>query len=61
MKHDKLDELLRLKSTGEITPEEKVELEPSSQLRWWWRTPHSCRLAHSLLSDAPRVVKWSNN
>ena len=27
MKHDKLDELLRLKSTGEITPEEKVELE----------------------------------
>ena len=27
MKHDKLDELLRLKSTGEITPEERVELE----------------------------------
>jgi len=27
MKHDKLDELLRLKSTGEITPEEKLEME----------------------------------
>ena len=27
MKHEKLDELLRLKSTGEISHEEKVELE----------------------------------
>ena len=27
MKHDKLDELLRLKSTGEITPEQRLELE----------------------------------
>ena len=27
MRHERLDELLRLKSTGEITPEERVELE----------------------------------
>ena len=27
MRHERLDELLRLKSTGEITPEQRVELE----------------------------------